>query len=540
MSFWDVFRCRRSGYREDSPKHTVNLRHLRIGQRLTVGFAAVIALFLAITAIAYSRMAAVSHDMDQLVGERYAATVDVGRLKSQLADASRSMMNALVMTDDAQVAKELALIAERTKAHDDTLLSLSARLTDEASQATVVEIKGLRDRYAPAQASFVKLVADGNKDDALVKYMFSVRALQAKYLVTLDNLVEAQHEQMLAARDASAALVAGTHRLILALALGATALSVLVGGLATRSIVRPLLGAVKIARRVAAGDLSTVIDVRSRDETGQLMDALRDMNDGLRRIVGDVRHGTESIASASSEIASGNLDLSSRTETQASALEHTNNAIKQLTQTVGATADTAREASQLASATCDVAQQGGQAVGEVVKTMGSIDASSKRIVAIIATIDGIAFQTNILALNAAVEAARAGEQGRGFAVVASEVRMLAQRSAAAAREIKGLIQDSVDKVAIGSELVARAGQTMDGVVDSVRRVAGLIGEIAEAGQTQSRGIASVSDTLHQLDATTQQNAALVEEAAAAAESLKTQAASLEGTVRLFKLDPAVV
>ena len=262
------------------------------------------------------------------------------------------------------------------------------------------------------------------------------------------------------------------------------------------------------------------------------------MQDSLTRIVREIRSSTESIQVASTQVASGNQDLSSRTEAQASSLEHTTLAIKDLAETVRHNADSARQASELAGSACSVAAEGGDVVAQVVKTMGAIDASSKKVVDIIGVIDGIAFQTNILALNAAVEAARAGEQGRGFAVVAAEVRTLAQRSATAAREIKALIGVSASEVERGTELVGRAGGTMEGLVASVRRVADIIGEIATASQTQHQGIESVNRSIDQIDTTTQQNAALVEQAAAAAESLKLQAATLESTVSLFKLEGA--
>ncbi|KAF1047121.1 MAG: Methyl-accepting chemotaxis protein III [Herbaspirillum frisingense] len=311
--------------------------------------------------------------------------------------------------------------------------------------------------------------------------------------------------------------------------------AVLMGVLLVRAISRPLEQAVKLAQGVAAGDLTQEIDVRSKDETGQLMQALKDMNANLQRIVGEVRMSTDTIGTASSEIATGNLDLSSRTEEQAGSLEETASAMEELTSTVKQNADNARQANQLAASASDVASRGGEVVRQVVDTMSSINDSSKKIVDIISVIDGIAFQTNILALNAAVEAARAGEQGRGFAVVASEVRSLAQRSAAAAKEIKGLIDDSVEKVDNGSALVAQAGQTMDEVVASVKRVTDVVGEISAASQEQSTGIEEVNRAITQMDETTQQNAALVEQAAAAAQSLQEQAGRLSSAVSVFRL-----
>jgi methyl-accepting chemotaxis protein len=295
---------------------------------------------------------------------------------------------------------------------------------------------------------------------------------------------------------------------------------------------------VEIARRVADGDLTSNIAVDSRDEAGQMMEALRHMNASLIRIVGEVRTSTESMSCASGEIATGNQDLSTRTESQAMSLAQTSSSMRALTGTVQQNADNARQANQLAAQASEVAARGGSVVAHVIETMGSITASSKKIVDIIGVIDGIAFQTNILALNAAVEAARAGEQGRGFAVVASEVRSLAQRSAAAAKEIKLLIGDSVDKVQEGSTLVEQAGVTMEEVVESVRRVTDIMGEITAASLEQSAGIAQVSQTIVAMDETTQQNAALVEQAAAAAASMQEQAQRLARAVSVFKLQNA--
>ncbi|HQT31276.1 MAG TPA: methyl-accepting chemotaxis protein [Thiobacillus sp.] len=303
-----------------------------------------------------------------------------------------------------------------------------------------------------------------------------------------------------------------------------------------RAITLPLREAVLAAEHVAAGDLMQPINVRSNDETGQLMQAMQAMNNSLANIVSQVRTGTETISVASRQIASGNADLSSRTEQQASSLEETASSMEELTSTVKQNAENARQANQLVQSTAEVAVKGGQVVGHVVETMASIKDSSRKIADIIGVIDSIAFQTNILALNAAVEAARAGEQGRGFAVVASEVRNLAQRSAGAAKEIKSLIEDSVVQVEAGDKLVEEAGKTMGEIVTSVKRVTDIMGEIAAASQEQSAGIEQVNQAITQMDDATQQNAALVEEAAAAAMSLQDQASKLAEAVSVFKLD----
>ncbi|MYM30228.1 HAMP domain-containing protein [Duganella sp. CY15W] len=302
-----------------------------------------------------------------------------------------------------------------------------------------------------------------------------------------------------------------------------------------RIVSAPLQQAVSLARDVAGGDLTRSIDVTSACETGQLMQALKDMTGNLQTLVSQVRHGTDTIATASSEIASGNQDLSSRTEEQASSLQETASSMEELTSTVKQNADNARQANQLAQSASGIALKGGDVVGQVVGTMASINESARKIVDIISVIDGIAFQTNILALNAAVEAARAGEQGRGFAVVASEVRNLAHRSAAAAKDIKLLISDSVEKVEAGSALVNQAGETMSEIVTSITRVTDIMSEITSASVEQSAGIEQVNTAIVQMDQVTQQNAALVEEAAAAAESMQEQAARLSEVVSVFKL-----
>jgi methyl-accepting chemotaxis protein len=308
-----------------------------------------------------------------------------------------------------------------------------------------------------------------------------------------------------------------------------------IGGALSRSITQRLARAVQVARTVAAGDLRTVIEVHGQDETAQLLGALRDMNASLGKIVGEVDTGIHTIASAAGQIAAGNQDLSRRTEQQAASLEETASSMEELTSTVQQNAASARQANALSTSAAAVAVRGGEVVQQVVQTMTAIDASSRKIVDIIGVIDGIAFQTNILALNAAVEAARAGEQGRGFAVVAGEVRTLAQRAAAAAKEIKGLIDDSVERIDAGSTLVHTAGATMEEIVNSVREVNGIIGAITTASLEQEAGIGQINRAIAAMDGVTQQNAALVEQAAAAAEAMHGQADRLAGVVGVFKM-----
>ncbi len=514
----------------------MNIRNMRIGQRLAIGFGVVIALLIMLAALSYLRIGTLNQEVTTMVKSRYPKTVLANAIKADVNEATRSMLNVLIMSDPDQIKPELAIIDAKNASATAALADLEKSTTDPRGQEILKAIAAVRAKFIPGQAAFIALINEDKKENAMVKFMFSLRPQQAKYFEQLDKFTAYQNEIMVEAGDAAAAVSMRTQLMILVLALGASIISVAVAFFATRSITGPLEEAVDIAKRVADGDLTSVIEVNSNDETGQMMQALKHMNSSLTRIVAEVRTGTESISSASGEIASGNLDLSTRTEQQAASLGQTSGSMRELTGTVQQNADNARQANQLAAKASEVALRGGSVVSHVIETMGSITASSKKIVDIIGVIDGIAFQTNILALNAAVEAARAGEQGRGFAVVASEVRNLAQRSAAAAKEIKILIGDSVDKVREGSTLVEQAGVTMDEVVSSVRRVTDIMGEITSASQEQSVGIASVNRTILEMDETTQQNAALVEEAAAAAASMQDQAANLARVVSVFKLD----
>ncbi|MFY9477209.1 MAG: methyl-accepting chemotaxis protein [Aquabacterium sp.] len=517
----------------------MNIRNIRIGQRLTIGFGLVIALLILLAGLALMRIQSLSSEVGSLTQNTYPRTVVANNMKADLNEMSRSMLSILVMSDEGQIKGELANIEKYNKIHEANVAKLRQLITDAEGQELLKKMEDLRARALKGQTSFVKLINENLKEDAMTKFLFSVRSAQTKYFESLDTLIEQQNRSMEQAGEQSTTQARATMAFILGLAVAAALISVVVALLATRSITLPLNRAVKIAQQVAKGDLTSTIVTRSQDETGQLMQALDHMNRSLQGIVGNVRQGTEMIASASTEIASGNSDLSIRTEQQAASLQQTSGAVTELTRIVRQNADNASQANHLASEASTIATQGGEVVSRVVDTMGSIDASSRKIVDIIGVIDGIAFQTNILALNAAVEAARAGEQGRGFAVVAGEVRTLAQRSALAAKEIKTLINESVEKVELGSQLVTKAGSTMQNVVSSVQRVSNIISEITEASRSQSEGIEAVNRSILQMDSVTQQNAALVEQAAAAAESMQNQAAGLAQVVSVFKLEPSL-
>ena len=393
-----------------------------------------------------------------------------------------------------------------------------------------------RSWYALGDAGFGRKAELGSEHPEVQAFFKDKVAPQMRaYIASLDEMVAYQTGQSEQAQADIDALQLAGRRVLLGVGAFALISAAVFGWLLTRSITHPLAGAVRVARRVASGDLSTDIRVESRDEIGELMGALHAMNASLLNTVSAVRAGTETIVGASQEIAAGNLDLSSRTEQQAASLEETASSMEELTSTVRLNGDNAQQANLLARQASQLATRGGEVVAQVVDTMASISASSKKIADIIGVIDGIAFQTNILALNAAVEAARAGEQGRGFAVVASEVRNLAQRSASAAKEIRLLIADSVDKVGAYGRLVDEAGDTMQDIVEGIARVTGIMSEIAGASAEQTVGIEQVNAAIVQMDGVTQQNAALVEQAAAAAASMQEQALALAELVRVFDI-----
>jgi methyl-accepting chemotaxis protein len=388
----------------------------------------------------------------------------------------------------------------------------------------------------PVQVRFIELVRADKKAEAEALLTDSLRPAQLAYFKAVDALDDFQIELVQRAVKAGREEYQADKVIMFSLLVLMVLVSAAFGWLIARSIVGPLQRAVASTGRIAEGDLCEVLRVEGRDETAELLRAVGRMQESLRSVVGQVRSGVDSVTTASAQIAVGNLDLSQRTEQQASSLQQTAASMEQLASTVKQSADNARQANQLALSASVAAQKGGDVVRDVVATMTQISASSRRIGEIIGTIDGIAFQTNILALNAAVEAARAGEQGRGFAVVAAEVRTLAQRSAQAAKEIKSLIADSRSNVDAGSQQVEQAGAAMDDIVNQVRRVTDLVGEISSAAVEQSGGIGQVNQAMGQMDQVTQQNAALVEEGAAAAQSLSDQARKLAEVVAVFRTE----
>ena len=507
---------------------------LKIGTRLSIAFGIVLCLLCMLALVSWKALSANNGRVEVIVEENNVKIAAANAMRGFLNTEVRSLRNIILYTDaDTRRAQKENVLKAR-KQYDDALARLQSLLRTDAARKLTAEIESDGARLRPGFDKVISL-AEASEKEAASYLQTAVQGPQNKWFSDIQAMIELQEKQNLQGISAMRADYVVTLEILLGLTLAAIALGAFSAWYATRSITAPLGQAVALAQRVAAGDLTADIRPSSRDETGMLITALRAMNDNLAGIVREVRSGTDTVATASSQIATGNLELSSRTEQQASSLEETASAMEELTSTVGHNADNAREASTLAAQASEIAVRGGGVVGSVVQKMAGINESSKRIADIIAVIDGIAFQTNILALNAAVEAARAGEQGRGFAVVASEVRGLAQRSAAAAKEIKELIDDSVNKVTEGSALVTQAGTTMQEVVSSVRRVTDIVQEISAASREQTEGIGQINIAMTQMDQVTQQNAALVEEAAAAAGALEDQAAKLLQTVSVFKV-----
>jgi methyl-accepting chemotaxis protein len=510
-------------------------KRLSIAAKLFAAFAAMLILLTLLALFAYSRLNQVQAETRDITSSWLPSVTALGELNGHLSDYRVGVLLGVAASsaEETQVANDTRTSA--AKSINMALDEYRKLISGPEEQKLIDSFTGYWKSYEAAGVKIAELMRDGQIDDARQLQKGAAREAVQRASKTLDELVALNNKgaDAAAARSESVFNSASLGLLLVSLLAGALAITMALA--LVRAITRPLAQAVQAADRVAAGDLSQSIEAQGEDETARLLMAMQRMQLALAETVSAVRNGAESVATASAEIAQGNSDLSARTEQQASSLEETSATMEELGATVRQNADNAQQANQLAQSASEVARSGGAVVGDVVSTMRGIEQSSRKISDIIATIDGIAFQTNILALNAAVEAARAGEQGRGFAVVAGEVRTLAQRSAEAAKEIKSLINDSVERVQSGTQLVDRAGQTMEDIVRSVQRVADIVGEISSASVEQSSGIAQVGEAVGQLDKATQQNAALVEESAAASESLKHQAGKLLEAVASFKL-----
>ena len=514
----------------------MNLRTVRIGSRLAISFG--IILLILVSALVVGNILNANNKQQLVAGLQSVNSKSMlaAAMKSALLEGGISMRNIGLQSDVELMQKDEKIVKAQRKRYAEARDKLAAFGLTDGEKKILADIARIDTELEKPLKEAIGQALAFNSEGAIKVIASKIDPLNQQTFIEINKLVEIQ--QLASERVISGSVAADGTLMLLQFIIGTIALAIgtVLAFVITRSITQPLHEALAIARRVADGELSSrVTPVSGHDEISDLLKALQNMGSSLLKIVGDVRGGTDTITLASREIATGNADLSSRTESQASSLEQTASAMEALTETVKQNAENARQANQLVIAASDYALKGGGVVGQVVDTMGSIKDSSRKIVDIIGVIDGIAFQTNILALNAAVEAARAGEQGRGFAVVAAEVRSLAQRSASAAKEIKGLIGDSVAKVDAGSKLVDEAGVTMQQIVTSVKHVADIMSEITAASQEQSTGIGEVNQAITQMDEMTQQNAALVEQAAAAAQSMQDQAAALSQAVSVFTL-----
>ena len=513
----------------------MNLNDMRISTRLALGFGILVLLFAAMAGVSFVNVTTLDEAFKKVIDQRVPRLALLNKIKNNIDQVRVSMRNAIIMNDPLEAKKELERIQSANRTVNDALERLQADTKSEKGKALLSKILEVRSEFLPLQDKFIDLVTAGQMEEAKVHLLTELRPVQVAYNAAVDAMIGFQGERLKEASTEATTTLASVKPSVLTSATSAVMLGVLMAIWIIRSITRPLNQAVVVARAVAAGDLNVQFDAGGKNETAQLLKALKDMQASLVKVVSNVRQNAEGVATASAQIAQGNQDLSQRTEEQASALEETSASMEQLGTTVKQNADNAKQANQLALSASAVAVKGGEVVGQVVDTMKGINDSSKRIGDILGVIDSIAFQTNILALNAAVEAARAGEQGRGFAVVAGEVRNLAQRCAEAAKEIKNLITVSVERVDQGTALVDHAGVTMQEIVTAIKRVTDIMGEISAASTEQSAGVTQVGEAVSQMDQTTQQNAALVEESAAAAEELKVQAHELVRAVAVFKL-----
>ncbi len=516
----------------------MNTSNTKIATLLKLGFGVLGLLIVLMGALSFYKASAAERAFENVVDNRYPKISALHTFNDRLKESARLQRDLLLLSDADDIKKTGDTIAALKKDNSELLAKIDPSFKSEKGRALLKALEEVRNQYLPVSQKFISQASSSSQEMAKIVLQTELAALEQKYFAAVDALIAFQAEQMQQAKLDASLAIGQIHSTLMVSGGFALLVAVLAAFWITRAVTQPINQAVEVARAVAAGDLSYAFEAQGQSETGLLLRALKDMQGALVQVVSNVRHGSQRVASASAEIAQGNHDLSSRTESQASALEQTAASMEELGAQVKHNADSARQANQLAMTASSVAVQGGEVVGRVVQTMQGINESSRRIDDIISVIDGIAFQTNILALNAAVEAARAGEQGRGFAVVASEVRSLAGRSADAAKEIKTLINASVERVEQGSALVDKAGATMTEVVSSIRRVTDIMGEISSASSEQSSAVAQVGEAVTQMDHTTQQNAALVEQMAAAASSLKSQASELVQTVASFKLNAA--
>ncbi|RFP09206.1 HAMP domain-containing protein [Duganella sp. BJB488] len=522
----------------------MKIENFKIGPRLIASFSVVLMMLVIVAALGVSRMSAMQRSMVDITKGNDVESSLAFQMRLSVADRMIALRNLVLFEDPTQMQTQVDRVRKQAQLYETAEKKIRENFAvygiQDDETRILTDIQGQNVAATPLIEKVLQLGLE-NKDAEATKILIGdLRDVQIKWQNGLDALVSSEKKQNEEASAAADEAYLFARNTMIGLSCVAVFIGMVVAWIITRSIVLPIQHAVTIAQTVADGDLTSQIEVTGKDETSILLATLKTMNESLQRIVSQVRAGTDTMTTASKEIAAGNLDLSSRTEQQASSLEETASSMEQLTSSVRQNADNARQASSLATTASEVAIRGGVAFANVVETMSAISASSKKIVEIIGVIDGIAFQTNILALNAAVEAARAGEQGRGFAVVATEVRSLAHRSAAAAKEIKTLISDSVSKVDSGSALVNQTGETMNQVVNSVRQVGSIITEITAASQEQSLGIEQINQAIIQMDSVTQKNAALVEESAAAAESLQGQAIELVDVVGKFVLNPASI
>jgi methyl-accepting chemotaxis protein len=522
----------------------MSLKNMKVGTRLLSGFAAVSIVGAIVAGIGINNMSKINDMGDRIYQRELLGLSYVKEANINLVYVGRATRSMLLASSEAERAKYRQRVDEARQQIRTNLAEADKRFFSPEGRSLLARLQGELDDYDRDVSTAIQRAQSEPLQANRELTSFVMGPMAAKASVVDDRMTELarlKERNAEAASKATTELYESSRAFMIMLVVGSALLGIGLGVWITRTLLRQLGGepndAALIASRIAGGDLAVDINTRANDQSSMLF-ALRNMRDSLAQIVGQVRAGTDTIATATQQIAVGNQDLSSRTEQQAGSLEETASSMEELTSTVRQNADNARQANQLAATASEVATRGGAVVAQVVDTMGSINEASKRIVDIIAVIDGIAFQTNILALNAAVEAARAGEQGRGFAVVATEVRSLAQRSAEAAKEIKALINDSVSRAESGTRLVDQAGRTMDEVVASIASVSNIMEEISAASAEQSNGIDQVNQAISEMDLVTQQNAALVEEAAAAADSLKEQAAQLSGLVAVFTLHKA--